>query len=50
MIGVILVVLGVCLKWAIFPAVVKAVVRDQMDLSPGKMAYDGWVSHNQNYT
>ena len=47
MIGVILVVLGVCIKWAIFPAVVKAVVRDQIDISPGKMIYDAWVSYKR---
>ena len=42
--GVVLVVLGACLKWAIFPAVVTSMINSQLKLTPDNdETWDAWV-------
>jgi len=42
--GVVLVVLGVCLKWAIFPAVVTAMINSQLKLTPDNAeTWEAWI-------
>ena len=41
--GLVLVVVGVCVKWAIFPQIVEMMILNQLDLSPGTTAYGAWV-------
>ena len=42
--GVVLVVLGACLKWAIFPAVVTSLINSQLKLTPDNgETWEAWV-------
>ena len=42
--GLVLVVLGVCLKWAIFPAVVTSMINSQLKLTPDNgETWEAWV-------
>ena len=41
--GPILVVLGACLKWAIFPALVTSLINTNLKLKPDTEAWDAWV-------
>ena len=42
--GAVLVVLGACLKWAIFPAVVTSMINSQLKLTPDNgETWEAWV-------
>ena len=44
-VGLVLVVFGACLKWAIFPAVVNSMISSNLQLTPDNTeAWDAWVS------
>ena len=42
--GLVFVVLGVCLKWAIFPALVTSLINTNLKLKPNTEAWDAWVT------
>jgi len=43
--GLVLVVLGVCLKWAIFPAVVTSMINSQLKLTPDNgETWEAWIT------
>ena len=43
----ILIVFGICLKWAIFPNVLSMVLNKEVDLQEGTSVYDAWVREQQ---
>merc|ERR1711936_916294 len=42
--GLVLAVLGACLKWAIFPAVVTSLINTNLELRPNTEAWDAWIT------
>lgn len=48
-VGICLVVLGGCLNWVIFPAVVEYEVYKNLDLREGTEGWKAWVRKNYRY-